>query len=264
MPQLHFDHAVIFVPDLNSAIRQFSDMGFIVIPGGEHQHSCNALVVFADQTYIEILALKASWTRPLIKIAAKIGLIKHFANRKSDTSWRLMNWTTREYGAVDWCIRVDDMQTALDRFAPTKLPILDTVAYQRRQPDGQAAQWLLGSVKNLDLPFLIEDKTPMDIRIPLGDHTKHPNGALGVRKISLSPADSAGTASALNTLLRGPQNQSQPTPEAIALGGTILSIKEQQNIESQFSLELSYSGDKPKLLDSNKTYGAAIWLTPNS
>ena len=33
MPKICFDHYVIFVPDLDQAIQQFSDLGFIVNRG---------------------------------------------------------------------------------------------------------------------------------------------------------------------------------------------------------------------------------------
>ena len=262
MMPFQFDHAVIFVPDLNKAIKQFCDLGFVVTPGGEHEYTCNALIIFNDRTFIEILALKASWSRPLLKIAAKIGLINHLADNKSDASWRLMRWITKKYGAIDWCIRVENMQAALDCFQSTKLAMLDTMTYQRRRPDGAIAQWLLGSTKDLDLPFLIKDKTPIDIRIPLGNYTQHPNGALGIKKIIIAPTDPVRTANAFNTFIIAAQSASHPKPQPIVLGKTTVCMEHQQNAQGRFSLELSYSGNDRKHLDTNKTYGANIWLTP--
>jgi hypothetical protein len=263
MMPFHFDHAVIFVPDLNKAIKKFCDLGFVVTPGGEHEYTCNALIIFQDRTFIEILALKASWYRPLLKIAAKIGVINHLANNKSDVSWRLMRWITKKYGAIDWCIRVENMQAALDCFQSTKLTMLDTMTYQRRRPDGAIAQWLLGSAKDIDLPFLIKDKTAIDIRIPLGSHTQHPNGALGIKKIIIAPTDLARTANAFNTFLIAAQGTSQPTHQPIVLGKTTVGMERQRHSQDRFSLELSYSGNDRKHLDSNKTYGANIWLIPS-
>ena len=259
----HFDHAVIFVPDLNKAIKKFCDLGFVVTQGGEHEYTCNALIIFDDRTFIEILALKTSWSRPLLKIAAKIGLINHLANNKPDVSWRLMRWITKQYGAIDSCIRVENMQAALDCFKSTKLTMLDTMTYQRRRPDGEIAQWLLGSAKDLDLPFLIQDKTLIDIRIPLGSHTQHPNGALGIKKIIIAPTDPVRTANAFNTFLIAAQSASYPTPQSIVIGATTVCMEHQPNARGKFSLELNYSGNDRKHLDTNKTCGANIWLTPN-
>ena len=263
MMPFHFDHAVIFVPDLSKAVKKFCDLGFVVTPGGEHEYTCNALIIFDDRTFIEILALKPSWSRPLLKIAAKIGLINHLANNKPDVSWRLMRWITEKYGAIDWCIRVENMQAALDCFQSTKLAMLDTMTYQRRRPDGEIAQWLLGSAKDLDLPFLIKDKTAIDIRIPLGSHTQHPNGALGIKKIIIAPTDPVRTANAFNTFLIAAQGASHPTPQSAVLGKTSVCMEYQPNAQGKFSLELSYSGNDRKHLDTNKTCGANIWLTPN-
>src|SRR5689334_2853398 len=55
---LHFDHAVIAVKDLDNAIQDYHDLGFTVIRGGIHSNRAtkNALIVFEDGTYLELLA----------------------------------------------------------------------------------------------------------------------------------------------------------------------------------------------------------------
>ena len=58
MHKLAFDHAVIYVPNLKRAISQFTALGFTVKLGGEHTHTHNALIIFNDRSYIELLALK--------------------------------------------------------------------------------------------------------------------------------------------------------------------------------------------------------------
>ena len=59
---LSIDHIVIAVADLDAAVRDYTALGFTVLPGGEHPRgSRNALVVFADGAYLEIIA----FPRPL-------------------------------------------------------------------------------------------------------------------------------------------------------------------------------------------------------
>ena len=55
---VEFDHAVIAVHDLERATKEFTDAGFIVIPGGRHDEipTRNALIVFEDGGYLELLA----------------------------------------------------------------------------------------------------------------------------------------------------------------------------------------------------------------
>ena len=54
------DHVVIAVNDLDRAVRDYQSLGFTVYPGGVHHGgvSHNALVVFADGAYFEIIAYR--------------------------------------------------------------------------------------------------------------------------------------------------------------------------------------------------------------
>ena len=52
------DHLVILVGELEDAIASYEELGFRVTPGGEHADGLtrNALVPFADGTYLELVA----------------------------------------------------------------------------------------------------------------------------------------------------------------------------------------------------------------
>jgi hypothetical protein len=52
------DHAVVVVNDLNSSIDEFKKAGYTVVPGGEFPgaQTHNALIPFADGSYIEVFA----------------------------------------------------------------------------------------------------------------------------------------------------------------------------------------------------------------
>ena len=85
MLNAQFDHLVVVVTDIEQASRDFTQLGFQVTPGGSHGSTENALVIFANQTYIELLALKPSWYRPLIRLAVKLGLLKRQAYKKTNS-----------------------------------------------------------------------------------------------------------------------------------------------------------------------------------
>jgi len=257
-----FDHAVIYVPHLEQAVRQFTALGFTVQLGGEHHHTCNALIIFNDQSYIELLALKPSWRRPLLLLAARLGWVDYLANSKKDISWRLLPWIVKRYGAIDWCVRTVSIDKTLKRLATTDIPILKSQSYERTRPDGTLVKWLLGGAQDLDLPYLIEDKTTLNVRVPLGVHTSHPNGAMSLRQINVSSIDTSRTARALSTLLNSSIIENKKDNLMVALDKAMINLTEQSNLIGKFSLELEYNGDEPKLLDSNKTYGAEIRLVP--
>jgi len=74
------------------------------------------------------------------------------------------------------------------------------------------------------LPFLIDDVTRRELRVPGGPATEHPNGALGIRRLQVATPDTeeavrafatfAGSPSGLGTSLRlGACQLSLVTPE---------------------------------------------------
>ena len=67
------DHLVIVVKDLDEAARDYRQLGFTVVPGGQHPvGSHNVLISFADGSYLEIIAfyrdaIDHRWWDPLHK-----------------------------------------------------------------------------------------------------------------------------------------------------------------------------------------------------
>ena len=51
------DHIVVVVPDLEDAITKYGELGFTVVRGGKHNIGThNALIAFADGSYVELIA----------------------------------------------------------------------------------------------------------------------------------------------------------------------------------------------------------------
>ena len=51
------DHLVIVVPELEAAVASYRGLGFTVVPGGRHPIGThNALIAFADGSYLELIA----------------------------------------------------------------------------------------------------------------------------------------------------------------------------------------------------------------
>ena len=264
MATLAFDHAVIYVPNLDQAIEEFTAMGFNVELGGEHAHTHNALIIFNDLSYIELLSLKPSWYRRLLAIAAKVGLIDLFAQGKSDISWRIMRWIGNNYGPIDWALRTDNIEAILARLKASNIPLLDSQIYSRTRMDGELVKWCMGSAKNTDLPFLIQDQTAIDLRIPLGDHTRHPNGALGIQKITKAVQDTLSASRNLQTLLAVPVEAGSSEDISFVLANTNLTITKLERRLGILSLELSYKGSERRLLNESNTTDWQLWLSPDN
>ena len=162
------DHIVLVTLDLEEAMRDHRGRGFIVQPGGEHVGglSHNALVGFADGSYLEIFAFH--------DVAKARG--KHTWSPVAD----------RGGGWADFALLSDDVVS--DAAKAGDLLARAAERGGRSRPDGVRLAWRSARLVP-PLPFLIEDLTPRELRVPGGEATRHPNGVAGVAKIVLGARD---------------------------------------------------------------------------
>ncbi len=159
------DHLVIVVRDLAQAVDDYKRLGFTVVAGGRHPvGSHNALISFADGSYIEIIA----YYRP-----------------SPDHRW----WQSlqRGEGLVDFCMQTDDLSGDTRKLRAAGVKINDPVPWSRTRPDGYQLQWLLSLARDEHrgvAPFLIEDITPRTERIP--QRFDHDNGATGLASVTVA------------------------------------------------------------------------------
>jgi hypothetical protein len=110
-----FDHAVVIVPSLKRAVQSFERLGFCVVPGGRTGPVHNALILFSDGTYIELTTNRFSVVRPVYRALNAAGLMGHVAAKRKDMLHRFLPLIGARQGAIDWCIRVDDIRDAVRR-----------------------------------------------------------------------------------------------------------------------------------------------------
>ena len=236
-----FDHLVIFVSNLDDAINNFTDLGFNVTRGGSHGLTENALIIFANQTYIELLALKPFWHSPLMR--------------------RLLRWVNGDIGPVDWCVSITDLESTLNSWKALHLDVLKSETFSRERIDGGIVRWYLGGTASQDLPILLEDITPIDHRVPLTGTTDHQNGALELKAIQFKVQDKV---IALNTAVRfllPADHQDGSKRQDLTLGNVQVSFKE-HTLPYKVSLTISSSGNQAQQLDLAKSHGAQIKLIP--
>jgi catechol 2,3-dioxygenase-like lactoylglutathione lyase family enzyme len=167
---LRLDHLVILVPDLDTAVADYRALGFTVQPGGTHAGGAthNALVLFADGAYLELIAFLRD--EPSHRWGA------HAARGHS--------------GFVDHALLPSSVPDAV------AAANAGGVAYQgpfdggRLRPDGQRLVWQIGTPPSPDLPFLCGDITPRGLRVPEDDALRtHANGATGVAAVTVAVGD---------------------------------------------------------------------------
>jgi len=162
------DHVVRVVLDLDIAVVEHRKRGFTVTPGGEHAGGLthNALVGFQDGSYLELIAFH--------DLAAAGG--KH--------SWAPV--AERGGGWADFAVLSNDVvEDAAALGALTARPPEDG---GRTRPDGVRISWRVARLVK-PLPFLIEDLTARDLRVPHGAAALHANGTTGVASIVLGATD---------------------------------------------------------------------------
>lgn len=252
----------MFVPDLSQAVAQFSGLGFEVIAGGQHTSTENALIVFEDDTYLELLALKPGFKRHLVRWAAACGFIGAMARRKRDVNWRLLRWVTYGYGCIDWCVRVDDVDQTLRAWAEAGVPGLGSEIFSRERPDGRVATWRLGSPRDTDLPFLLTDHTELSLRVPSPTRA-HTNGALGIRQIGLSVPDVHAAAKRFDACFERSVTEPGGAP-TYAIGSVRVKLVAAGHHVGKCALELRGDGRAPVSLDLGQTFGASMSLVPDA
>lgn len=164
------DHIVIAVPDLETAKKSYAALGFSVVPGGRHPVGThNALIAFADGSYIELIA---------------------FYEANPSHKW----WTPLQKGGglVDFCMQTDDLQADTRAFRTAGVAIDDPSPLSRVRPDGYQLTWVLSIPREGHrgvAPFLIQDETPREERIPR--QTAHENGVIGIGTVTVAVTDVA-------------------------------------------------------------------------
>jgi hypothetical protein len=183
------DHVVILVRDLARAAADYTAAGFTVTPGGEHATggTHNALIGFADGTYLELIAFREP-DRPQAH---------RWWSRLADGE-----------GYVDYALLCDDLEAEIPALRTRGLEVADPADGGRHRPDGQFVGW-----RNLPMvprpaadgmPFLIEDTTPRDLRVPGGPAADHPLGVTRAAGLTLVVANLAVAAQRMCALLDDP------------------------------------------------------------
>jgi catechol 2,3-dioxygenase-like lactoylglutathione lyase family enzyme len=165
---LGIDHIVIAVPDLATAMKNYKRLGFTVVPGGRHPvGTYNGLIAFADGSYIE--------------------LISFYRDNPEHRWWDALQ---KGGGLVDFCMQTDDLAGDTAKLRNAGVEIDDPVSWSRTRPDGYELKWVLSLARGEHrgvAPFLIQDETPREERVPR--ETSHENGATGIGAVIVAVND---------------------------------------------------------------------------
>ena len=104
---------------------------------------------------------------------------------------------------MDYCATSDDLAADTRRLVEAGFDVEGPDRGGRRLPDGTEIRWKSARIQQEGrvLPFLIEDETPRDLRVPGGPSTKHPNGATGILRLLIAAWDRAQARTSLAALV---------------------------------------------------------------
>jgi catechol 2,3-dioxygenase-like lactoylglutathione lyase family enzyme len=182
---MRLDHVVILVADLDEARADYEALGFHVTVGGRHVGipTHNALVIFSDGTYLELLA-------PLDTHSARL----------STDPWLLR--LEKGEGLLSYALRCAPLPSTTPEAPGLTWEMLEE---GRVRPDGVALRWrdLLPSAgKSLTpLPLLIEDITSSELRIPPEEAELHRLPVVGIARLRVVVTDVQKTARQMEQLL---------------------------------------------------------------
>lgn len=217
MANVELDHVILLTPRLDAAVRAFELAGFTVFGGGQFPPSVplhNALVVFQNDLYIELLGVRS----PLRRLGAcglrHIGLLEHRLRERPLAERRILALTGQPAGFADLCVRVSDIE--LEALPELSRCRWETCAMQRATPSGALAEWDLAFPEDVRLPFVIRDRTPREVRIPPAP--RHPNALGTIDSLECSIFDLRAVAPAYQRLFGyGPEEQLVSREVTVAL-----------------------------------------------
>jgi hypothetical protein len=242
------DHVVVAVTDLEAAVADYRALGFTVYPGGVHHGgvSHNALVIFADGAYFELIAYRQA---------------------APDVRWWQVLSKAGE-GFVDFALLPDNTDEEVAAARRRGLDVDDPIAGGRLRLDGVRLDWRNVRSKTTDLPFWCGDVTPRNLRVPEGEMRIHANGVRGVASMKIAVRNVAETAQRY-AALAGPDAVTRSNGSArVRIGETAFELVDDaaararvgQRGEGPMSLVLR--GSAAKTLDVKLAHGAALSIEP--
>ena len=177
--QIKVDHASVCGSNLNTLQDGFASVGLKTDFGGPHAHGGTqmALLGFDDGSYLELIAPQ------------KAGITV-------DSGWAKM--IASNAGPCAWAIGSHDLKGDLARFKHEGLPADGPAPGSRTRPDGKVIEWetaMVGSAApGSTLPFMIQDKTPRELRVqPSASVKGSPVTGIAVVILGVNDLDAAST-----------------------------------------------------------------------
>ncbi len=182
------DHVIILVDDLDRGIGQYRALGFTVTPGGRHpRFTHNALITFSDGSYIELIAFH-----------------EHPTSNKPGETHRWFKHVGRGGGIIDYALATPDLDSFVGESGAGSATHGAATPGARKRTDNVEIAWKSAMAKGDEnvgaLPFLIEDVTDRELRVP-SESANHENTVRGTQSLVIAVLDLEAAVKRYCTLL---------------------------------------------------------------
>jgi catechol 2,3-dioxygenase-like lactoylglutathione lyase family enzyme len=240
------DHMVIAVSDLEAAAADYCELGFTVYAGGVHHGgvSHNALVVFADGSYFELIAYRQA---------------------APDVRWWQVLSKAGE-GFVDFALLPENTERDVAAARNRGLDLDGPIAGGRLRPDGARLDWQIVRPKSNDLPFWCGDVTPRGLRVPEGEMRHHANGVTGIASVRVAVKDVAASAQRYAALAGSEAVMQDGAGARVMLGGAVIELAGDASAQEHVArrgegpTSLVLRGPKAIALDGRLSHGATLLI----
>ena len=238
------DHVVIAVADLDGAVSDYRALGFTVYPGGVHRGgvSHNALVIFADGSYFELIAYRQA---------------------APDVRWWQVLSKAGE-GFVDFALLPENTERDAEAARGRGLDLVGPTAGGRLRLDGARLDWQIVRPKTTDLPFWCGDVTPRDLRVPEGAMRSHANGVSGIGSLKIAVSDLDKTVARYAALAGSAAVTKVSGGARVNLGDTIFELTSDDAARAHVArrgegpMSLKLRGLAETALDTKLAHGAVL------
>jgi catechol 2,3-dioxygenase-like lactoylglutathione lyase family enzyme len=263
------DHVVIFVGDLDEAVEDYSALGFKVTSGGTHAGGVtkNALIPLADGSYLELLAFTIPSIFQDVARLEKTDMLPWVVRKRTALDRRFIPRAGGGEGLADFALAAVSIGAVIQSAGRGGIEVDGPFPGERVRPDGTTLAWRMAMPTDRELPFLIEDMTPREFRVPGGDAVEHPNGALGMRRLVVATTDVEGSSRRYSALLGDPTEEGSLTWQ---LEGVVLCLTSSEGAGEAADLAGRHRIQKLELavadaassgaLEESKAHGAVIEL----
>lgn len=217
--KLRFDHAIILVRNLKKAVRNYQQLGFHVVMGGELKGGAqNAVIPFEDGTYLELFSV-GGFLLMLAKMFKTIGKLDVMAKGRGPMETRFIPHFAKGEGIIEFALFTEELEKQLDFVRKRGLDILGPIEGSRIQADGTKLEFQWG-LSYSHLPFLITDLASKNLRVPVEETGKHENGSKGIKELIMAVRDLHAASREYSDFLGAKSENIGPYRNKFSLGST--------------------------------------------